>query len=111
MSPSTVRKGPLARASEAKAKPAATMHPIPVLDTPLAKTMSLARPALLLGLLAARFESLVRDPVATLWSALPALAAIQAAYAVRAPRRGLAARQAGEEAASGREEEGRGGGA
>lgn len=70
-------------AAEAKANaPAAVVHPIPVLDTPLAKGVSLARPALLLGLFAARLDALISDPVSTLWSALPVVAAIQAVYAV-----------------------------
>ncbi|XP_044717176.1 GPI biosynthesis protein family pig-F domain-containing protein [Hirsutella rhossiliensis] len=82
MSPSAVTKGPLAPTTEAKAKAPAAVHPIPVLDTPLAKGLSFARPALLLGLLAARFDALVSDPVSTLWSALPVVAVIQAVYAV-----------------------------
>lgn len=83
MSSSTATKGPSAPAAETRAKTAAAaVHPIPVLDTPLAKGISLARPALLLGLLVARFDALVSDPASALWSALPVVAAIQAAYAV-----------------------------
>ncbi|KJZ73173.1 hypothetical protein HIM_07370 [Hirsutella minnesotensis 3608] len=77
----TTVRSPSAQSPEARAK-ATMLSPVPVLDTPLAKTVSLARPAILLCLMITRFSALVSDPVATLWSALPVVAVVQAAYAV-----------------------------
>lgn len=57
------------------------LHPVPVLDTPLAKGVSLGRVATLLALLAIRMNALIADPVSTLQSALPVVAVIQVAYA------------------------------
>lgn len=62
-------------------KPAA-LQPIALLDTPKAKAYSIARPLLLLGGCALRMPALIRDPVATLNSALPFVVVIQVAYAV-----------------------------
>jgi phosphatidylinositol glycan class F len=59
-----------------------TLSPIPVFDTPLAKGISFGRIATLLGLLALRMDALITDPVLTLKTSLPVVAAIQVAYAV-----------------------------
>lgn len=61
---------------------AAGVQPAAVLDTTLAKSLSAGRPALLLSLLVLRFYSLVAEPVSTLYTALPVVAAVQVAYAV-----------------------------
>lgn len=58
----------------------ASLQPVAVRDTPLAKGLATGRPALLLALLAWRFDSLVAEPVCTLQTALPVVAAVQIAY-------------------------------
>ena len=77
---STMTKGTTAAGGDSKTLLAS--QPVPVIDSPLSKGAALARPALLLSLLALRFDALVADPVATLQSSLPAVALVQAAYAV-----------------------------
>lgn len=77
---STLAKGSLTQVVESKVK--AALHPVPVFETSLAKGIAFARPAALLGLLALQFSALVAQPVSTLQSALPVVAAIQAVYAV-----------------------------
>jgi len=59
-----------------------TLSPVGVFDTPLAKGISFGRIATLLGLLALRMDALITDPVTTLKTLLPVVAAIQVAYAV-----------------------------
>lgn len=71
-----------AAAAAADAKPKILLPPVPVHDSPLAKGVSFGRIAVLLGLLAWQMDSLVADPVSTLRTALPAVAAVQLAYAV-----------------------------
>ncbi|CAH0018461.1 unnamed protein product [Clonostachys rhizophaga] len=73
-------KGQLASAVETKIK--APVQPISILDTPAASAISLARPVVLIGLLALRFNALISDPVSTLQTALPVVAAIQVGYAL-----------------------------
>lgn len=53
-----------------------------MLEGPLARGVALARPAVLLGLLAYRFEALVAWPSRTLQEALPVVTAVQVLYAV-----------------------------
>ncbi|KAI1812930.1 GPI biosynthesis protein family Pig-F-domain-containing protein [Poronia punctata] len=50
--------------------------------SPEAQALRHAHHVLLLGLLALRFRALVADPVSTMWSSLPAVFAIQAAYTI-----------------------------
>lgn len=58
------------------------LQPVPILDTPLARGIAFGRPAILLGLFAAGINSLVDDPVSTLLTSLPVVAAVQIGYAV-----------------------------
>jgi phosphatidylinositol glycan class F len=69
-----------AQGVEAKAKP--TIAPVPIVDNTVSKSLALLRPGFLLSLLALNFDALVANPVSTLQLALPAVALIQAAYAV-----------------------------
>jgi phosphatidylinositol glycan class F len=66
--------------SAAKGSPA--LHPVALLDTPLAGLLANIRPVALLGLLFGGFRWLVSDPENALQMSLPVAAAIQAAYAV-----------------------------
>ncbi|KAG5996019.1 hypothetical protein E4U54_002682 [Claviceps lovelessii] len=59
---------------------ATTTPPVPLLDTPLSKSIALLRPVVLLALLATRFNDLVSNPVSALQYALPVVAAVQTAY-------------------------------
>lgn len=59
-----------------------TVYPVAIHNNPVSKTVSSIRPVVLLGLLAFRFNALVQDPVDTLYTALPVVAAVQATYAV-----------------------------
>ncbi|KAI0134550.1 GPI biosynthesis protein family Pig-F [Xylariales sp. AK1849] len=56
--------------------------PIPILPTSQAQAARHVHPVLLLSFFLIRFNALVRDPVSTMWSSLPAILAIQVAYAV-----------------------------
>jgi phosphatidylinositol glycan class F len=56
------------------------LHPTHLLSSPSAQTAQHALPALQLGIFLIRFESLVANPVWTLWTSLPLVALIQAAY-------------------------------
>ena len=78
---SSLVKGSPATNAASKADKA-TVHPVQILDGPLPTAVAAGRPALLVGLLILRFGSLVEDPVSTLKSALPIVAAVQIAYAV-----------------------------
>ncbi|QPH05555.1 hypothetical protein C2857_003418 [Epichloe festucae Fl1] len=71
-----------ASAQAAETKPSVAIHPVAIIDSPLAKSVALVRPILLAGLVALRFNALVADPVSTLRTALPGVAIIQFAYAV-----------------------------
>lgn len=55
---------------------------VPLLSNPAAVPAAIAHPLLLAGLFFWRFNALVTDPVSTLQTALPVVAAIQVAYAV-----------------------------
>ncbi|RDA89680.1 hypothetical protein CP533_3359 [Ophiocordyceps camponoti-saundersi (nom. inval.)] len=68
--------------STAAAKARVSIDTIAIHDTTLARVISIARPGLLLVLLAVRFQALVMDPAGTLWSALPVVAVMQIVYAV-----------------------------
>ena len=75
----------LARGSSAQAtdsKPKIARSAVPTFDNALSKGVSFGRVAVLLGLLAARFQDLVAEPALTLQSALPVVAVIQVAYVV-----------------------------
>ncbi|ODA80649.1 hypothetical protein RJ55_03608 [Drechmeria coniospora] len=78
---STLTKGSSTQSIDA-ANRIAAINPVLVLDSPLAKRLARARPAVLLALLAVRFNALVAEPVATLQSALPVVVGIQSAYAI-----------------------------
>lgn len=56
--------------------------PVNILPSQLAQAYSYAHPAVLLGLLAYRFEALVADPVRELLTDLPWLAALQISHVV-----------------------------
>jgi hypothetical protein len=77
---SALARGPLAQAIDSK--PKTTIAAVPTYNNALSKGVSFGRVAVLLGLLAARFNELVAEPVQTLQSALPVVAAIQVAYVV-----------------------------
>ncbi|PHH81040.1 hypothetical protein CDD80_4344 [Ophiocordyceps camponoti-rufipedis] len=68
--------------SKAAPRQKTSVEAVPILDTPLARTVSLARPVTLAGLLAGRFGALVADPVAALGSGLAVVVAVQVLYAV-----------------------------
>lgn len=55
---------------------------IPTLPSPLAQAIRHVHPVLLLSLFYLGFGALVRDPVPTLLNSIPAVAALQVAYAV-----------------------------
>ncbi|KAI0430687.1 GPI biosynthesis protein family Pig-F-domain-containing protein [Xylaria sp. FL1042] len=80
------RKGiPAAMTSQELAKMAEPESPtqaIRTLQSPEARALRHAHPALLLGLFAIRFRALVSDPVATMQSSLPIILALQAAYTI-----------------------------
>lgn len=77
---STMVKDTSTQGADTKSKLA--ISPVPINDSPLSKSIALIRPVLLLGLLGLRFDALVAEPVSTLQLALPAVAVIQAAYAI-----------------------------
>lgn len=54
--------------------------PITVLPTPAARIYSHLHPLVIISLYGFRFHALVQDPVATLWSLLPVVAALQSLY-------------------------------
>ncbi|OIW28535.1 hypothetical protein CONLIGDRAFT_681489 [Coniochaeta ligniaria NRRL 30616] len=58
------------------------LHPTQTLPTPAAQTARHALPALQAALFIFCFRSLVANPVSTMWSTLPFVALIQAAYAL-----------------------------
>lgn len=57
-----------------------SLQPTSILPSSSAQTAKHALPALQLGLFLIRFDSLVADPVSTMWTSLPLVALIQAAY-------------------------------
>lgn len=71
-----------ADSTAADPKPRILLHPVPLVDSPLAKGLSFGRIAVLLSLLAWRMDSLIADPVSMLRLSLPVVAAIQVVYAV-----------------------------
>jgi phosphatidylinositol glycan class F len=71
-------KGP--SSSPAELKPQVDIQPVPILDGAAAKSVALAQPAILLGLLVASFGELVKDPVTTLQTGFPVVAVLQVAY-------------------------------
>ncbi|KAI0393352.1 GPI biosynthesis protein family Pig-F-domain-containing protein [Xylariaceae sp. FL0594] len=78
--PPTISGGAAEKSADA---PLTTMtHAIRTLQTPEAQALRHAHPVILLALFAARFRALVADPVPTMWSALPAVLAVQAAYTI-----------------------------
>ncbi|KAK0728411.1 GPI biosynthesis protein family Pig-F-domain-containing protein [Lasiosphaeria miniovina] len=60
----------------------AKLLPVQLQQTPASQYTRHAVPALLAALFVARFQSLVADPVATMYSSLPVVAALQMAYAL-----------------------------
>ncbi|KAJ4022378.1 Glycosylphosphatidylinositol (GPI) anchor assembly protein [Fusarium irregulare] len=75
MSTTLVKSGPAQQSAPKAAVPA-----IPLVNSPLALPASIAHAALLGGLFYWRFDALVADPVSTLQTGLPVVAAIQAVY-------------------------------
>ncbi|KAI0472603.1 glycosylphosphatidylinositol anchor biosynthesis protein [Xylariaceae sp. FL0804] len=88
VAPAAGNKASVARVKDAgetappPAPPPPPTAPIRTATSPQALAARYAHPALLLCLFAARFRALVADPVAAMWSALPALLALQVAYLV-----------------------------
>lgn len=73
------------KATAAAAQPAKTafaVPAVPLLNSPAASAVAVAHPLVLAGLFAWRFNALVADPVATMRTTLPVVAAIQAVFAV-----------------------------
>ncbi|OJJ42836.1 hypothetical protein ASPZODRAFT_155085 [Penicilliopsis zonata CBS 506.65] len=68
--------------SSSSSSPAATPGPVGILATQPATIYSYLHPALLLSVYAARFPSLVADPVTELLGTIPLLAVLQLSYAV-----------------------------
>ncbi|KAF5022404.1 hypothetical protein F66182_5544 [Fusarium sp. NRRL 66182] len=62
--------------------PKAAVPAIPLVNSPVALPASVAHQLLLAGLFYWRFDALVADPVSTLQTGLPVVAAIQAAYLI-----------------------------
>ncbi|KAL6857663.1 Glycosylphosphatidylinositol (GPI) anchor assembly protein [Amphichorda felina] len=63
-------------------KPKSSLPPVAIFDTPVSKAISLGRPAVLLAGCFIRLPALIEDPVSTLRTALPLVAAIQIVYAI-----------------------------
>lgn len=59
-----------------------TTHAVPTLSSPVAQGGRHVHSVLLLSLFLLRFDALVSKPVATMWSSLPVVVAIQTAYVV-----------------------------
>lgn len=77
---SLVKGPPSTTAATMASKPA--LQPVPIFSDPLSRTIATARPALLVALLILRFNSLMKDPVSTLKTALPVVTVVQVAYAI-----------------------------
>ncbi|KAJ6780234.1 hypothetical protein PWT90_08231 [Aphanocladium album] len=77
----TTTTPPLPPDEATDAKPKILLHPVAVYDSPLAKGVSFGRIAVLLSLLAWQMDNLIAHPAPTLRRALPAVAAVQLAYA------------------------------
>ncbi|KAK9421459.1 putative Glycosylphosphatidylinositol anchor biosynthesis protein 11 [Seiridium unicorne] len=60
----------------------AATKPVSILPTSQAQIVRHAHPVLLGGFFYARFNALVQDPVATMWSSAPVILAIQIAYTI-----------------------------
>jgi phosphatidylinositol glycan class F len=75
MSTTLIKSGPAQQSAPKAAVPA-----IPLVNSPLALPASIAHSVLLAGLFYWRFDALVADPVTTLQTGLPVVAAIQAVY-------------------------------
>ncbi|KAF7545153.1 hypothetical protein G7046_g9623 [Stylonectria norvegica] len=60
----------------------AAVPPVPHRDGPVALGVAVGHPLLLAALFVWRFDALVVEPVSTLQTALPVVAAVQVAYAV-----------------------------
>ncbi|KAF5965701.1 glycosylphosphatidylinositol anchor biosynthesis 11 [Fusarium coicis] len=78
MSTTLVKSGTAAQQSV----PKATVPAIPLVNSPAALPASVAHQLLLAGLFYWRFDALVADPVSTLQTGLPVVAAIQAVYLI-----------------------------
>ena len=63
-------------------KPKSSLPPVAIFDTPVSKAISLGRPAVILAGCFIRLPALIEDPVSTLRTALPLVAAIQIVYAI-----------------------------
>lgn len=63
-------------------KPRPTLSPVSVFDTHASKAVSVGRPAVLLAACFVRLSALIEDPVSTLQTAFPFVAAIQILYAI-----------------------------
>ncbi|WYZ41701.1 hypothetical protein EsH8_V_000596 [Colletotrichum jinshuiense] len=69
------------KAASDAGKPRDGLHPVHALSSPAAQVVRHVQPVLLSGLFLAQFSSLVADPVRTLQTSLPLVAAIQVVYA------------------------------
>lgn len=78
MSTTLVKSGPAAQQPATKA----AVPAIPLVNSPAALPASVAHQLLLAGLFYWRFDALVADPVSTLQTGLPVVAAIQAVYLI-----------------------------
>ncbi|UZP36121.1 hypothetical protein NXS19_003937 [Fusarium pseudograminearum] len=76
MSTTLIKSGP----AQQQPAPKAAVPAIPLVNSPLALPASIAHSVLLSGLFYWRFDALVADPVTTLQTGLPVVAAIQAVY-------------------------------
>jgi len=78
-------RGVVAAAAAAPEKAKETDAPtqaVRTIPSPEAQALRHAHPVLLLALFAIRFRALVADPVPTMWSSLPVVLAVQAAYTI-----------------------------
>lgn len=80
---SSLVKGATSSKAATVASPSSTpLHPVQTKQTPLAQTARHALPALLTGLFLLRFPALVTDPVSTMATSLPLVAALQISYGI-----------------------------
>jgi len=79
---SAVAKGQSALVADPKSSKPSTLQPVAIVDTPASKAISIGRPAVLLSACLFRLPALIEDPVSTLRTALPIVAAVQIIYAI-----------------------------
>jgi phosphatidylinositol glycan class F len=79
---SAAAKGQSVPATDPKSSKPSALQPVAIVDTPASKAISIGRPAVLLSACLFRLPALIKDPVSTLRTALPIVAAIQIVYAI-----------------------------